>query len=201
MVATRIESAENQIYVAGYAEQIGFPRQAAEIYARLLDQGGDNYGAKDALSRPRRLACYTGLLRTRAGAMTLEELRARVGAFAAEFPEIDEVQNDNAYLQLLSGGDIDKAERTAERLLKKTPQLLAYRTTAALSALRRQKTKVAAALYEGWDIDWSTAQDQYKAVYVAVMRAAGRTAEADKVVETINSGALRPEERLLAGLP
>ena len=201
MAATRIESVENQLYVAGYAEQIGFPGQAAQIYARLLDQGGDINGAAEELTRPRRLACYTGLLRTGAGAMMLEELRTRVAAFALEFPEIDEVQNDDAYLQLLTGGDLDKAEKTAERLLQKRPQLLAYRTTMALSDLRRRKPEAAAALYEGWSIDWSTAQDQYKAVYAAVMRAAGRTADAEKVVETINAQALRPEERLLAGLP
>ena len=77
--------------------------------------------------------------------MKLEDLTRIVGSFAAEFPEIDEAQNDHAYLQLLAGTNLDQADHTAQRLLKKQPDLLAYRTTAALSALRHQKPGAATA--------------------------------------------------------
>lgn len=199
--AARTESAANQLYVAGYAEQIGFHQEAALIYRRLLERDESAVPAAGRLGRPRRMACFTGVLRTGAGTMTLEELRAFVGAFAAEFPEIDEVQNDNAYLQLLSGVNLDRAAAMGERLLKKKPDLLAYRTTVALSLLRRQKAEAAAAVYDGWITDWNTAQDRYKAVYAAVMRAGGRSSEADRMIAKIKSDSLRPEERQLAGLP
>lgn len=199
--AARTESAGNQLYVAGYAEQIGFPAEAALIYRRLLDRDESALPAAGKLGRPRRMACFTGVLRTGAGTMTLEQLRSFVGAFAAEFPEIDEVQNDNAYLQLLSGVNLDMAAAMGERLLKKKPDLLAYRTTVALALLRKEKAAAAMAVYDGWVTDWSTAQDRYKAVYAAVMRAGGRSSEAERIVAKIKSGALRPEERQLAGLP
>ncbi len=71
----------------------------------------------------------------------------------------------------------------------------------ALAYLRRKKTAEAAAVYDGWTIDWSTAQDRYKAVYVAVMRAAGRKGEEEKIGAMIKAETLRAEERKLAGLP
>lgn len=241
-IALRNENAGTKMYVAGYAERIGFPAEAANLYRELLDQNEGTLSAAGKLNHPRRLACYTGLLRTGAAAMKLEDLCQLMAAFARDFPEIDEVQNDNAYLQLLCGRDPVQAGKTADRLLKKNPELLAYRTTAALAALRRQqlslpvsgvghainwnmaqtimddkvgqllprtvvplpepvRQKPATAVYDGWSIDWSTAQERYKAVYVAVMRAGGRTAEADEVAAKIQPQALRPEERKLAGLP
>ncbi len=200
-VASRTASTSDQLYVAGYAEQSGFPTEAARVYERLLHRNEGLLSPEDKLSRPRLLACYTGLLRTGAGAKTLRDLAKLMKAFATEFPEIDEVQNDSAYLQLLIGEDLDKAESTAQKLVQKKPELLAYRTTLALSALKRQKTAEAAAIYKDWSIDWSTAPDRYKAVYAAMMRAAGRPVEADQVAATIKAENLRPEERQLAGLP
>lgn len=199
--AGRSENVRNQLYIAGYAEQIKFPSEAALIYRRLLDREEAALTVAGKLSRPQRLACYTGRLRTAAGALKLAELVSLVGAFAAEFPEIDEVQNDHAYLRLLAGTEFEKADGIAQKLLQKRPELLAYRTTAALAALRRQKVAEAVAIYDGRNIDWSTAQDRYKAVYAAVLRAAGRTMEAEKIAGKIKPDALRPEERRLAGLP
>ena len=200
-VEVRNESAADQLYVAGYAQQIGFSAESARLYRQLLERDKGILEVNDKLSRPRRLACYTGLLATGAAAMTMEELRTLMGGFAAEFPELDEVQNDNAYLQLLCSADLERAESTAQRLVQAKPESLAYRTTLALSGLRRHQFAKAAAVYDGWSIDWNTAQDRYKAVYAAVMRAAGRTAEADSMVARIKAESLRPEERVLAGLP
>lgn len=214
-IAARTDTAESQLYIAGYAERTGFPVQASRLYRVLLDRkdrAEDILPAADKLNRPRRLACYTGLLRTGGGAMTLEDLRGYLTAFAEEFPEIDEVQNDSAYLQLLAGKDLAQAGSTARRLVQKKPELLAYRTTAALAVLRQQEAAgggglerspapgAAAALYDGWTIDWSTAQDRYKAVYAAALRAAGRAQEAETIAAQIKPEGLRPEERKLAGL-
>lgn len=199
--AARTESVRNQLYIAGYAEQIKFPSEAALIYRRLLDRDELPQPTANKLGRPRRLACYTGLLRTATGSMSLQELGSLVAAFATDFPEIDEVQNDHAYLALLAGTDTGTAALTGERLLKKKPELLAYRTTVALALLKKQQTAAAVAIYDGWDIDWTKAQDRYKAVYAAVMRAGGRIAQAEKIAAGIKPDALRPEERQLAGLP
>ena len=200
-VALRSATTSDQLYVASYADQIGFPTEADRIYEQLLNRNETLLPATEKLSRPHRLACYTGLLRNGARTRPLGELCKIARRFVDEFPEIDEVQNDSAYLALLLGEDLDKAESTVRNLMLKKPELLAYRTTLALSALKRQRTTEAADVYKGWSIDWSTAADRYKAVYVAVMRAAGRPSEADQVAGTIKVANLRPEERQLAGLP
>ena len=79
--------------------------------------------------------------------------------------------------------------------------MLAYRTTLALALLKQGKMTEAAAIYKGWTIDWTNTQDRYKAIYAAVMRAAGREYEARQVASKIKVESLRPEERKLAGMP
>jgi len=86
------------------------------------------------------------------------------------------------------------------QLWRKKPDLLANRTLVALSAIRHQKAAEAAAPYDDWTTDWSKASEPAKAVYVAAMRMAGRTAEAHKVLAFVKMEVLRPEERQLAGL-
>jgi tetratricopeptide (TPR) repeat protein len=220
-LAAREEKPKNLLYMAGYAEQIGFPGEASRFYRKLLEVDTQVQGVGDKLNRAQRMACHAGLVRTSAGGWTLAELGERLGVFAGEFPELDEVQNDHAYIQLLLGRNVAEAADTARRLLRKRPELLAYRTTAALATLREQGRQEvlpgalslgaaqtarvfqpdAAALYDGWTIDWKTAQDRYKAVHVAALRAAGRVFEAQQVADLIQAEALRPEERQLAGLP
>jgi tetratricopeptide (TPR) repeat protein len=200
-VSSQKAPTNDQLYIAGYAEQIGFPAEAGRIYEHLLSRSEALLPAEDKLNRPRRLACYTGHVRTGAAALPLKDLSKLMSDFAKEFPEIDEVRNDNAYLQLLIGKDHDEATSTAQELTEKKPEILAYRTTLALALLKQQKTAEAAAIYQGWSIDWNTAPDRYKAVYAAVMRGAGRKQEADQVAAKIQAGSLRPEELQLAGLP
>lgn len=220
-LTARHEKVGNLLYIAGYAEQIGFGVQAARFYQEVLEEDAKISLGIDKLNRMQRMGCQAGLLRTAGGGWTLAELGERLSAFAGEFPDLDEVQNDAAYIRLLIGKDWTQAVDTARRLLRKRPELLAYRTTAVLAALREQEQAEviaggltlgtpqsarvfrpdAAALYDGWTIDWKTAHDRYKVVYVAAMRAAGRVFEAEQVAGLIQKEALRPEERQLAGLP
>lgn len=199
-VALRHAESSDRLYAAGYAEKMGFPAEAAKIYHQSLERDNEVQPTEDKLGRPRRLACYLGLLRTGGGTLSLNDLGKVMDDLADEFPELDEVQNDRAYLQLLAGKNLDQATSTAQKLSAQKPGLLAYRTTVALALLRQEKL-AAAEVYDGWTIDWSTAQDRYKAVYVAVMRSAGRGEEALPVAATINAAALRVEERQLVGLP
>jgi hypothetical protein len=198
--SSRLEDTKTQLYIAGYAEQIGFPAEATAIYRRLLQLEQNRGDTIDPFGRSQRQACYVGVLRTAGGSMSLKELTSLVGDFAGEFPEIDDVQNDSAYLQLLLGQATESVEAIVHKLVHKKPQLLAYRTTAALCALRRNDVKAAAAIYDGWAIDWRTAQDRFKAVYVAVMRSAGRIGDSERVMAAIEPKSLRPEERQLAGI-
>ena len=197
--ALRQADTGERLYAAGYAEKMGYAAEAARIYRQALERDDEVQPTEDKLGRPRRLACYLGLLRTGSGALDLKELGKLMGKVAEEFPEMDEVKNDHAYLQLLAGENIEQATHTAQKLSSQKPAILAYRTTVALGLLRKEKL-AAAEVYDGWTIDWSTAQDRYKVVYVAVMRSAGRGEEALPVAATINTAALRAEERQLIGL-
>ena len=201
-IACQSDSPNHQLYVAGYAEQTGIPSEAVIIYRRLL-QGANGLvsGTKLLLGTPERLACYYGILRDSAPTMKIEDLCALADQFAAEFPQNDDAQNEDAYVRLLEGKNIDKAEKIAQELSLKRPNDPAVCATAALAALRRQDNAAAAKLYAERVSDWSKAPESAKVVYVAVMRRLGRADEAEKVLAQTKTENLRPEERQLAGLP
>lgn len=195
--ALRHAPMNDRLYVATYAEKTGFLAEAEKVYRRALERDDEGAAPGEKLGRPRRLACYLGQLRCATGTKSLDEIALLTGRLAAEFPEMDEVQNDHAYLQLLAGQDIATATRTAARLSQQRPDMLAYRTTHALGLLRQGKL-AAAELYDGWAIDWTTAPARYRAVYVAVMRSAGRGEEARHVAASLTAeSSLWPGERRL----
>ena len=85
-------------------------------------------------------------------------------------------------------------------LLQKNPALLAYRSTLALYELRAGHADAAAKLYEGWQIDWATAPDRFKAVRSAVLTASGHPEEAEPLRAMVDRKKLRPEEAALLGI-
>ncbi len=198
--AARLESSRTQLYLAGYAEQIGFAKEALLIYRRLVEVDAREVSTDVKFGRLQRQACYLGALRTGAANLPLAELADFMKRFADEFPELDEVANDSAYLQLLLGRATPEVEATARRLATKRPELLAYRTTLALCHLVQGQPAAAGAVYDGWTIDWSTAPDRYKVVRLAVLRALGKTRETTELATRLNPQQLRAEELRLAGL-
>ena len=201
-IACQTEKPSTQLYIATYAAKVGFPAEAAIIYKRLLQEdSGGLAGAGKQMSRSQRMACYASLLGNHTIESHTQELCDLAHAFATEFPEVDEIQNESAYLELLYGRNVEEASKTAQRLWQSKPEVLAYLTTQALSSIRHQNGASAAALYDGHQIDWNTAPDPAKAVFVASMHSAGRAEEAEKVQAKIKLSHLRPEERHLAGIP
>ena len=192
----RQEKFENGLYVASYAEKIGFPSEAATIYRRMIT----STISSTASSKQERLACHMGLIRSASTSMQLGELEEALAAFSREFPALPDVENDLTYVRLLKGSEMEKAQEAAGRLLRLRPDLLAYRTTGALAALKKGDADAALQIYAGWQIDWNTAPERFKAVYAAVLAAAGRSEQATAIRATIRSELLRPEERNLAGL-
>jgi len=192
----REESYENGLYVASYADKLGFPSEAVTIYRRILKSTPPS----TAGSKQTRLTCHIGLMRTASASMQLGELEEFLAAFSDEFPTLPDVENDLTYVRLLKGTEMEKAQEAAGRLLRLRPDLLAYRTTAALAALKKGNPDAALQIYEGWQIDWATAPERFKMVYVAVLAATGRSEQATAVRATIRRELLRPEERDLAGL-
>ena len=193
------ETVPNQLYVAQYAEKTGEAKQATAIYRRMLDRAAPGSAQAQSLSREEKLACFTGLIRHTPETAPAAELLPVFDALSEEFPEMDEATNDAIYLRLLTGDANEKMPARLQTLLQKAPAVLAYRTTLALYELRAGHAAAAAKLYEGWQIDWSTAPDRYKVVRAAVLKAAGRDDEAQTLRATVDAKKLRPEEARLMG--
>lgn len=191
------ETVQNQLYIAQYAEKTGEARQATAIFRRLLDESRPTSKMKRDLSKEEMFACYSGVIRLTPENAPATELLPLFEGLVENFPDLAEAANDAVYLRLLTGDRDEKLRERARELLAKNPTILAYRTTAALSELRAGNAAAAAQLYEGWQIDWATAQDRFKVVRVAVLEAAGKKEDAQALRDSIAANKLRPEEAKL----
>jgi Tfp pilus assembly protein PilF len=114
-----------------------------------------------------------------------------------ELPTRPEPKNDWAYLNLLLNTHVDEAWNIAQSLVQANPQILAYRTTLALGYLRKNDSAGAAKVYEGLQIDWTTAPQSAKLIYALVLAANGKKDQAAAFAHTLNRPQLRAEESAL----
>ena len=198
-ILTQNETVQNRLYVAKYAETMGQTAQAAAIYRRLVELPPGEAIFGHALSKEEKMTCYTALIRTTPETAPAAEMLPTMDSLSREFPELDEARNDAIYLRLLTGDVTAPMKADLSRFLERYPALMAYRTTAALYRLRSRDAAGAAQLYEGWEIDWSTAPDRYRVVRIATLEANGRAAESEPLRAMIDRARLRPEEKALLG--
>ena len=198
-ILARNETVHDQLYVAQYAGRTGEREQAAVIYRRLLDRPGPASTFDTGLSAEEKMTCHSGLIRAASATAPAAEVLPLLEAMSADFPAMEEAANDAIYLRLLTGDFNEAMAARLRPLLEKNPALLAYRTTLALCELRAGHAVAAAKLYEGWQIDWTTAPDRFKAVRVAILEANGRADEAQTLRAMIDPKMLRPEEAALLG--
>jgi hypothetical protein len=185
-----LEKPETLAYIAGYEEEIGATEQVRQVYRAMADRSATRVPGLIALirSQPRTLDATKQI-------PLYEEL-----LLAA--PNLSDATGDLAYLKLLNNQDISWASSVAEKLRVTEPNSLARISVAALGRLKSGDPRAALALFESSHIDWSTAPDPWKAVYVSVLRAAGEKASADQMTETIHTSSLNPQElQLIAPLP
>jgi hypothetical protein len=176
---------EENLYLARYAEKMGEPRVAAKAWRQVA-----------------RTPAWT--LRANLAALpSLEKdgdtrgLREAVQQLARLVPDDPAPRNDAAYLDLLLQENVKAATATAEQLVKEHPEMLAYRTTLALSYLRGGRAAEAAKVYAGLEVPWEKAPARSQAIHAAVLAASG-TAEPPAIPDTI---LLLPEERALLRHP
>ena len=196
-ISLRNETVRDQLYVAQYAEKMGERAQAVPIYRRLLDQSKGELSASQTLSPDERLTCYSGLIRSVPAAAPAAELLPLFQGLHRDFPEVEEAANDAIYLELLTERTDLQMKTELTRLLERHPEMLAYRTTLALYELRAGNPAGAAKVYDGWQIDWASAQDRFKAVRIAVLEATGQSEAAKALRGTLGGETLRPEETAL----
>ena len=173
------------LYVAQYAERLGRRDDAAKAYRLLTGMTGAERSG------------YLGLIRLTEQSGETKELRDQVKELAERFPSEFEPQNDLAYLDLLLNENVTSARESAGQLVKRFPEILAYRTTLALAHLRNGDAAAARTVYREFETDWSNAQPGWHAVYAAVLAASGEQTLALAHAREISTARLRAEERAL----
>lgn len=176
------ERPEIASFVAAYAFRIGEPAQSIKAY-RIL-----------AHRRDTALEGYLGITRSWPKNDSAENLLAVYDEFLQSFPNLTGQQIEQAYLELLTERDTTEAAAKALNLIKHSPDSLPAISAAALGLLKMGEIEKANALCNAEEIDWLKAKDSLKCVRVAVLQAAGKTEEAQKITATINKSQIRPEE-------
>lgn len=184
-----LEKPETLAYIAGYEEEIGAFDQALITYREMLNR------------KESHLSGLLGFIRLQPRSTDADTLIPLYEELLVAAPNFSDAAGDLAYLKLLKNRDVSEASASAEALLNAQPNSLARISAAALGRLKKGDAKGALALYESNHIDWTTAPDSWKAVYVAVLRASGNIPTADRLVGTIRTGGLRPEELVLIKYP
>jgi tetratricopeptide (TPR) repeat protein len=142
-------------------------------------------------------AGYAALLQVEAQHGSASELLETLKQMTADLPQEPEPKNDWAYLSLLLNTNVDEAWKMAEALVEAHPEMLAYRSTLALGYLRRNDLQGAKKVYQGLEIDWSTAPASWKMIYAVVLAADGNKTQAVIYLRSIDRSELRPEELAL----
>ena len=179
------EKPEVVSFIASYAVQIGNAEQAFKAFSTMSKQ------------RETSLQGFLGMIRTLPADKPTTELIKVYQDFVAAYPALGEARVDLAYLQLLTSSDMESAAAIALEMYRKDPMSLATLSAAALGCLKNGFPEEGEKLYSGKKIEWNEAPNPWKSVRVAVLRATGKSAEAEELAATIDLNALRPEEREL----
>jgi tetratricopeptide (TPR) repeat protein len=177
--------------VAKYAAKLKLDDVARSAFQKLVDDPGQ-----------RRTAFENWVALERRGRHTAA-LHQVLVKMAAAYPNDPIVRNDLLYTGFLLGeADISQI-LAARQNAEKTPNQLANLITLALGYLRSQPPRPAdaMALFDGLDIDWSAVDPSFQAVYIAVLRANGRTSQADALQKKLPSTNLLSEEADLLKTP
>lgn len=179
------EKPEVASFVANYTARIGQFDQAFKAFTSMSKH------------RETSLQGYLGMIRTWPADAPLEDLVDLYKEFLGNFPNIGEARVDLAYLQLLTGQDLQNAADESLKIFLKEPNSLATLSVAALGRLKTGSPQSAAMLYEGKSISWGDAPPQWKVIRVAVLAGNGKTDEASRLAASIKGEKLRPREQEL----
>ncbi len=174
-------------FLTRYAQKLGLYLEAKESLDRLTTLPSSRRKAFEELVR----------LEQRDGSVL--ELRNRLQTMHEAYPNDTAVENDLAYANLLLSQNISESLLTAERLINEGSPYLANRVTLALAYYRQGRALDAATVLDTLPVDWGQARSGWRAVYAAILRANGRSDEANALIATIDEEALLLEERDLLG--
>ncbi len=185
----RLAEPKTILYAARYAEALHDSPHAAQAYALLV-------------SRPDApVEAMIGFVKNAAPNLPAEELIPIYEKILLVLPDYPEARNDYAYLRLLENKDVAGILPEVRERVAAAPQMMAYRTTAALAELRAGDAAAAIEMYRGTDRNDEHLTDSQRAVWAALLQAAGDAAAAHDLARRINRANLRPgESKLIEGL-
>jgi hypothetical protein len=173
------------LYVAQYATKIGTPKIVEKAYRQLAANPAWTLRATSAL---------VPIVESHGDSRALRDLLRQLTRLA---PAEAAPRNDAAYLDLLLNEDVSAARTTAEALVRKHPEMLAYRTTLALAHLRSDEPQKARELFSGIRVNWEQCPPGWRAVHAATLAASGELQEAEAIALALPRDKLKAEEREL----
>lgn len=171
--------------VAGFATQMGQPALAAEIWDGLLRNPSTTIPAAAVLLRQAR------------NADDLEVERKVYKQLLVPLGQQPFVRFQHAYLSALFSEKLPDTEATLTLMSSEDVTSVPVRAALSLTKLRLGKAAEALTVCETGDIDWSTQEPRWRAVYAATLHANGQGAAARRIASRIPVGRLKLQERVL----
>jgi hypothetical protein len=168
------------LFAARYAETVGWKPEAFAAW-RIL--------ASDSGAKPDALR---GQLRNFPPTATAADGAAITNELLALQPQDPSTRLSAAFFSLLAGENIEPSAATAEEFLAADPESVDIRRVAALARLRTGQTQ------KGLDIlPDDNGEPRWQTLHAALLRAAGRKAEAEKIATKVDPTTLTPEEKAM----
>ena len=171
--------------VAVFAQQMGQPALASEIWDGLLRNPATTIPAAAVLLRQAR------------SSEDLEVERKVYKQLIGPLGQQPSVRFQHAYLSALFNEQLTDAESTLAGLLAQEMTSLPLRAALALAKLRLGKPAEALTLCETGDVDWSSQEPRWRAIYAATLHANGQGAAARRIASRIPVDRLKLPERVL----
>lgn len=166
------------LFAARYAETVGWKPEAFAAWRILASDSG---AKADALR---------GQMRTFPPTATAADGFAIASELLALQPQDPSTRLSAAFFSLLAGENLEASAATAEEFLAADPESVDIRRVAALARLRTgQATKGLAILPD------DNGEPRWQTLHAALLRAAGREAEAEKIATKVDPSTLTPEEK------
>ncbi|MBL9139190.1 MAG: hypothetical protein JNK85_25200 [Verrucomicrobiales bacterium] len=167
--------------------KLGATEQAIEAFNLLT---------RDRLSR---VTGYRRLAQVYERSRDTQRLRAVMREWSAHVPDDPVPDNAFCYLSGLMRRDVEVAYERAKGLMDRLPGRIAHRTTVALLELQRDHPDLALQIFDRIRSELPRAAPQTQLVYAAALAANGQSEAAKKLVETIKTDSLLPEEQQIIG--
>lgn len=166
------------LFAARYAETVGWKPEAFAAWRILASDSG---AKADALR---------GQIRNFPPTATAADGAGIAAELLSLQPQDPSARLSAAFFSLLAGQNIESSAVTAEEFLAADPESVDIRRVAALARLRTGQAAKGLAILPD-----DNGEPRWQTLHVALLRAAGRKTEAQKLAAKVDPSSLTPEER------